>query len=358
MAQKCAIEKVEMLEQDAEQPSEGDISAKRSSMEDILSLQNPPVLKDYMALSSKEDSHLKSHGSTATPIARQQRRTSRWLQALLPSDIPNYSSMETSEEVSVVSWKGKRMSHLLEKWTDQGQMLNQWHASDIEQHQTAADSPSCCQKTKVIVPLTGSLELLPATRYHDLESADRNYCEHSTSYRRSRRPRPLLLSKELPTPPDTPYTAQIPQTSPHQLVPQCFSALRPTPTTPQLATSPSHLALPSNSLLTPPSTPGTRQPPKTEQNSSINALEGFKNLHIGKEDTCEKILPIAVRKHKLTEDWRQYALYVSMDNQERRLGLQEKPLAIQLSREGKKVSFTLRKLEILGTSYDNWPDFI
>ena len=43
MAQKCAIEKVEMLEQDAEQPSESETSEKRSSMEDILSLQNPPI---------------------------------------------------------------------------------------------------------------------------------------------------------------------------------------------------------------------------------------------------------------------------------------------------------------------------
>ena len=308
-----------------------------------------------MVLSSKEGSHLESHASTATSTAWQQKRASSWLQTLLPPDIPNYTSIETSEEVGVRNRKGKRMSHLLEKWTDQGQMLDEWYASAIEQHQKAVDSPSSCQKNKAIGPLNDSLELLPATKYVDREYADYSHCEHSTSYKRSHQPRPLLLSKELPTPPDTPHTIRLAHASPRHLVPQDYS----TPTTAGMVTPQSHLTR-SNSVLPPPLTPSTMQTLEKKPSLSVSTIECFKNFRLGKDDTCEKMLPVAVRKHKLAGDWQHYALFISVDNQERRLGLQEKPLAIysRLGREGKKVSFKLRKLEMLSAGYDNSPDFI
>lgn len=58
------------------------------------------------------------------------------------------------------------------------------------------------------------------------------------------------------------------------------------------------------------------------------------------------MLPAALRKYNIQADWRQYALYIVYGDQERCVGLEEKPLALfkDLDREGKKPMFMLRKL--------------
>ena len=63
------------------------------------------------------------------------------------------------------------------------------------------------------------------------------------------------------------------------------------------------------------------------------------------EDPCEKVLPAALKKYNIQADWKNYALYIVFGDQERCLGLKEKPLILfkQLDREGKKPMFMLRK---------------
>jgi len=52
-----------------------------------------------------------------------------------------------------------------------------------------------------------------------------------------------------------------------------------------------------------------------------------------------------LQKYKLNDDWRLYALYIVYGDQERCLGLEEKPLLLfkQLDKEGRKPMFMLRK---------------
>jgi hypothetical protein len=86
--------------------------------------------------------------------------------------------------------------------------------------------------------------------------------------------------------------------------------------------------------------------PAIERTSSTPSIEIFKHFRVGLDDPCYKVLPAAMRKYNIQADWRQYALYIVHGNQERVVGMEEKPLALfkDLEREGKKPMFMLRKL--------------
>lgn len=75
-------------------------------------------------------------------------------------------------------------------------------------------------------------------------------------------------------------------------------------------------------------------------------VEIFKSFKVSLEDPCYRVLPAALRKYNIQADWRQYALYIVYGDQERCVGLEEKPLALfkDLDREGKKPMFMLRRL--------------
>lgn len=119
------------------------------------------------------------------------------------------------------------------------------------------------------------------------------------------------------------------------------------------------------------STPSHGQPPSREMSASVppgssrpttssnaqSASKGevdpddpsvqiFKSFRVALDDPCWKVLPAALRKYNINADWRQYALYIVYGDQERCVGLEEKPLALfkDLDREGKKPMFMLRKL--------------
>jgi protein STE50 len=79
--------------------------------------------------------------------------------------------------------------------------------------------------------------------------------------------------------------------------------------------------------------------------SSNPQVEIFKSFRVSIEDPCHKVLPVALKKYNITADWRQYALYIVHGDQERCLGLNEKPLILfkQLDKEGRKPMFMLRK---------------
>lgn len=79
--------------------------------------------------------------------------------------------------------------------------------------------------------------------------------------------------------------------------------------------------------------------------SDAPSVEIFKSFKVSMEDPCHKVLPAALKKYNIHADWRQYALYIVYGDQERCLGLDEKPLILfkQLDREGRKPMFMLRR---------------
>lgn len=107
---------------------------------------------------------------------------------------------------------------------------------------------------------------------------------------------------------------------------------------------------------TPPDTPKPLPSPKGTTFSTV-AGEVIKKIHIHGEDSCERVLPIALKKHNITDDWRKYALVIAFDDQERSVRRDERPLALhsRLCREGKKATFVLRKLTVLDIDYPSVP---
>ncbi len=83
----------------------------------------------------------------------------------------------------------------------------------------------------------------------------------------------------------------------------------------------------------------------TGVSNTAQNVEIFKSFRVSMDDPCHKVLPAALRKYNINADWRQYALYIVYGDQERCLGLDERPLILfkQLDREGKKPMFMLRK---------------
>jgi hypothetical protein len=65
------------------------------------------------------------------------------------------------------------------------------------------------------------------------------------------------------------------------------------------------------------------------------------------EDPYYKVLPAALRKYNISAPSEQYSLYIVYGDQERCLGMEEKPLMIfkQLEEEGKKPIFMLQKIK-------------
>ena len=84
--------------------------------------------------------------------------------------------------------------------------------------------------------------------------------------------------------------------------------------------------------------------PDSGGRSNIDDVGTSKSSRLSMKDPCYKVLPYALKKYKINDDWRQYALYLVYGDQERCLGLEEKPLILfkQLEREGKKPMFMLR----------------
>jgi hypothetical protein len=91
-------------------------------------------------------------------------------------------------------------------------------------------------------------------------------------------------------------------------------------------------------------TPSVAQTPPSNQEKAPQ-VEIFKSFRVSIDDPCHKVLPVALKKYNITADWRQYALYIVHGDQERCLGLNERPLILfkQLDKEGRKPMFMLRK---------------
>ncbi|KAG9252619.1 uncharacterized protein F5Z01DRAFT_220557 [Emericellopsis atlantica] len=94
-------------------------------------------------------------------------------------------------------------------------------------------------------------------------------------------------------------------------------------------------------------TPTVPDTPGGSNSSSArdNSVEIFRSFRVSMDDPCHKVLPAALKKYQINAPWDQYALYIVYGDQERCLGMDEKPLILfkQLDKEGKKPMFMLRK---------------
>lgn len=88
--------------------------------------------------------------------------------------------------------------------------------------------------------------------------------------------------------------------------------------------------------------PSDRSSQAQQQDGSAEFMKSFR---VSMEEPCYKVLPVALKKYHINDDWRQYSLYIVHGDNERCLGLHERPLILfkQLASEGKKPMFMLRK---------------
>ncbi|KAF2723692.1 RA-domain-containing protein [Polychaeton citri CBS 116435] len=90
---------------------------------------------------------------------------------------------------------------------------------------------------------------------------------------------------------------------------------------------------------------GGRRDRERDRDRDNPQVEIFKSFRVSIDDPCRVVLPVALKRYNITDDWRQYALYIVHGDQERCLGLEEKPLLLfkQLDKEGRKPMFMLRR---------------
>lgn len=48
--------------------------------------------------------------------------------------------------------------------------------------------------------------------------------------------------------------------------------------------------------------------------STRDPVDAFKSFRISQDDPCHKVLPAALKKYKINDDWRQYALFICYGN--------------------------------------------
>jgi ankyrin repeat protein len=94
-------------------------------------------------------------------------------------------------------------------------------------------------------------------------------------------------------------------------------------------------------------TPSRRaRTPAMDTPSANGSVEIFKSFRVSMGDPCYKVLPAALKRYNITAPWEQYSLYIVYGDQERCLGMEEKPLILfeQLDKAGKRPMFMLRWL--------------
>lgn len=92
----------------------------------------------------------------------------------------------------------------------------------------------------------------------------------------------------------------------------------------------------------PPDPPPSVAPSTTPASGASDIMKSFR---VSESAPCHKVLPLALKKYHINDDPRQYSLYIVHGDQERCLGLDEKPMMLikQLSTEGRQPMFMLRK---------------
>ncbi|TYJ55870.1 hypothetical protein B9479_003393 [Cryptococcus floricola] len=109
----------------------------------------------------------------------------------------------------------------------------------------------------------------------------------------------------------------------------------------------------SSSLPNAGSSPNLSVAPSDREKSRAkdDARKAAKSFRVTLEDPCWKVLPAALKKYKINDDWRLYALFICYDNTgestERCLSYDEKPLLLfqKLKETGHKPVFMLRHIK-------------
>lgn len=118
-----------------------------------------------------------------------------------------------------------------------------------------------------------------------------------------------------PTTPTAPYTqdphstqaSQQASTSQHTLSSSVASSSRP-------STSATTLEPPSTSASNAPSSSSVVEKKESSSSSSKHADNPYRSFRVTLEDPCHKVLPAALKKYKINDDWRQYALFICYGN--------------------------------------------
>ncbi len=81
--------------------------------------------------------------------------------------------------------------------------------------------------------------------------------------------------------------------------------------------------------------------------SSSSADNPYKSFRVTLDDPCHKVLPAALKKYKINDDWKQYALFICYGNTERCLSYDEKPLLLfqKLKESKQNPVFMLRNIK-------------
>ncbi|KAH8920761.1 RA-domain-containing protein [Atractiella rhizophila] len=100
----------------------------------------------------------------------------------------------------------------------------------------------------------------------------------------------------------------------------------------------------------------TARPPLGRSVSKHSAENPYKSFRVTLDDPCHKVLPAALKKYKINDDWKQYALFilfgppagsVGKERQERCLAYDEKPLLLfqKLKETDQNPVFMLRHIK-------------
>ncbi|KAF8925601.1 Adaptor for signal transduction, partial [Dissophora ornata] len=91
--------------------------------------------------------------------------------------------------------------------------------------------------------------------------------------------------------------------------------------------------------------------------STRDPVDAFRSFRISQDDPCYKVLPAALKKYKINDDWRQYALFICYGNTERILTYNEKPLLLmkQLKEAKESPVFMLKHIKQMKSPAVNAP---
>ncbi|QRV88982.1 VTS1 RNA-binding family SAM domain protein [Ceratobasidium sp. AG-Ba] len=89
---------------------------------------------------------------------------------------------------------------------------------------------------------------------------------------------------------------------------------------------------------------GKESKPNSRDGSDANPYKSFK---VTLDDPCWKVLPAALKKYKISDDWQHYAMFICYGNTDRCLSYDEKPLLLfqKLKEANKNPVFTLRHIK-------------
>ncbi|GAA6041056.1 hypothetical protein JCM8097_004693 [Rhodosporidiobolus ruineniae] len=108
------------------------------------------------------------------------------------------------------------------------------------------------------------------------------------------------------------------------------------------AHSPSSTLSPNSSALS-----SSRTSTSRGDGASSSADNPYRSFRVTLEDPCYKVLPAALKKYKINDDWRLYALFICYGNTERCLAYDEKPLLLfqKLKESNDNPVFMLRHIK-------------